>query len=208
MYRCGTITADPSWDINSPRRLPIVPGRSSGTAGTDPGARTFPLLLSAFLYYTPPSHNLCSRPSRVSFVCSWVIQGQTQRKLHSHSKPPPSYTTTACWRSRKNQIRLQNVISYQEPKNKPPRCPRSHPRQIPCRSARPSRYGFRMSPTLVVIRLSLALMTHSSAGPSRRANCPYFHTSIRMETRHQFPSWVRNECTVLRRSAHLRLLAR
>jgi hypothetical protein len=39
-------------------------------------------------YYTPLLHNLCLRPPRTDFVCYWIIQGQTQRKLYSHNKPP------------------------------------------------------------------------------------------------------------------------
>lgn len=81
-------------------------------------------------------HHLCFQPPHAFLFVSGSPRSNAGKLTHTAS---PSYRTTVCWRSRKNHIRLQNVISYQKPKNKPPRC---HRRPISRSSACPPRYVF------------------------------------------------------------------
>jgi hypothetical protein len=84
-------------------------------------APTLPHSTSPF--HGQPSFMISYSRDLTSIVCLLGIADQTQRKLHSQQHTPPclSFRLTACWCSRKIQVRLKNARTHKA-KNQPPRC--------------------------------------------------------------------------------------
>jgi hypothetical protein len=102
--------------------------------------KNFPIALLCFPIPHLSSQLLFSNSTAVfvnyTFNCLFLGNtGQTQKELHLHSAHPSlSSRSSACWSSRKIQVRLKNVKSHKA-KNQPTRCFR---RRLPGRATRPA----------------------------------------------------------------------